>query len=96
MILVDRYLSKSFIKFNIFREMTKREFLIAVPGMITHKTWGEGEIEIVADTNDKKGVCYRHHNNTASFGTYGSNWFELYGKFVDRLIDQGYMNSKIN
>ena len=74
--------------------MTKREFLISVPGLITHTTSGEGEIEIVADTNDKKGVCYRHRDNTASCGTYASTWPELYDKFTDRLIKQGYMNPK--
>jgi hypothetical protein len=74
--------------------MTKREFLISVPGLITHKSSGEGEIEIVMDTNEKKGVCYRHRDNTASCGTYASSWSELYNKFSSNLITQGYMSPK--
>jgi len=74
--------------------MTKRDFLTSVPGIINHKDRGHGELEVVADTNEKKGVCYRHRDNTASCGSYAPTWSELYTKFSDYLISEGYMASK--
>lgn len=74
--------------------MTKNEFLQNVPDIITHKTWGYCELEIVADSKDNKGVCYRHKNNLASCGNYAPTWAELYEKFSMHLIKEGYMSSK--
>lgn len=72
--------------------MTKSEFLRSVPDIIDHKTWGYAELEIVADSKENKGVCYRHRDNTASGGTYGANWFEVYQKLTDYLKKEGYMH----
>jgi hypothetical protein len=74
--------------------MDKRDFLMNVPGIITHKTGGYGELEIVVDIVGRKGVCYRHKDNTASCGAYASTWSELFDKFADYLIAEGYMNRK--
>lgn len=73
--------------------MKRIDFLSKIPGIINHKTWGYGELEIIVDKKDKKGVCYRHPDNTASFGTYGSLWVNVYEKLSKHLISEGYMNS---
>jgi hypothetical protein len=74
--------------------MTKSEFLQSVPDIITHKTWGYGELEIVSDSKDSKGVCYRHENKLASCGNYAKTWEELYVKFSEHLKKEGYMSAK--
>lgn len=40
--------------------MTKRDFLSKIPDIINHKSWGYGELEIIVDTKEQKGVCYRY------------------------------------
>ena len=71
--------------------MTKSEFLRNVPDIIEHKTWGYAELEIVADTEQSKGVCYRHKDNISSGGTWGSNWLEVYRKLTNYLKSEGYI-----
>lgn len=71
--------------------MTKSEFIRSVPDIIDHKTWGYAELEIVADTKDNKGVCYRHKDKTASGGTYGTTWLEVYKKLTSYLEKEGYI-----
>ncbi|MEO6686874.1 MAG: hypothetical protein ABIN24_12960 [Dyadobacter sp.] len=71
--------------------MTKVEFLFSVPKIINHKTWGYAELEVVAGTKDIKGVCYRHKDNTASYGYYALNWDELYFRFSKYLKEEGHM-----
>lgn len=61
--------------------MTKSEFLQKMPSSISHKTWGWGELEIIVDKQGQKGICYRHEDKTASYGTYGSNWEEVLQEF---------------
>jgi hypothetical protein len=73
--------------------MTKLEFLTKVPGIINHEAHGHGELEIVVDSLQKKGVCYRHKDNTASCGTYAASFAELFDKFSGRLKTQGYMKN---
>lgn len=73
--------------------MTKSEFLNSVPDIIDHTTWGYGQLEVVADTKQKKGVCYRHKNNTASRGTYGADWLEVHTKLIDYLEKGGYIKN---
>jgi len=70
--------------------MTKTEFLYQIPDIIDHKTWGYAELEIVVDNEEQKGICYRHRDKTASFGTYGSSWIEVYEKLNKLLITEGY------
>ena len=69
--------------------MTRGEFLRSIPDIIDHKTWGYGELEIVVDQPIEKGVCYRHPNKTASFGTYGSSWQEVYNDLYEFLKKEG-------
>jgi hypothetical protein len=71
--------------------MTKGEFLRSVPYIITHNTRSYGELEIIVDTKNSKGVCYRHLDNTASCGSYASTWAVLYKNFSEYLIQEGYM-----
>ena len=71
--------------------MTKSEFLRKIPDIIEHKTWGYAELEILVDRTNEKGVCYRHRNKLASFGTYGTTWFEVYEELSEYLISEGYM-----
>lgn len=73
--------------------MTKLEFRTKVPGIINHEVHGYGELEIVADLPQKKGVCYRHKGNIASCGTYAPSFAELFGKFSSRLKSLGYINN---
>ena len=73
--------------------MTKSEFLRSVPDIIDHKTWGYAELEVVADSRDTKGVCYRHKDNTASFVTYGATWIEVYQSLTDFLKKEGYIRN---
>jgi hypothetical protein len=44
----------------INKGMTKRDFLSKIPDIINHKTRGYGELEIIVDSKEQKGVCYRH------------------------------------
>lgn len=70
--------------------MTKAEFLKNVPDIIEHKEWGCGELEIITDSTFRKGVCYRHQDKNASFGTFGSNWLEVYEQLTSALSKQGF------
>ncbi len=72
--------------------MTKREFLLGIPEIIEHPASGYGELEITVDKPDKKGVCYRHRDNTASYGTYGKSWLEVYERLNSFLIVKGHRN----
>lgn len=72
--------------------MTKTEFLLQIPGVIEHQAWGYGELEIVSDNEQDKGVCYRHpHSNSASYGTYGRTWKEVYDSLHKHLIEMGHI-----
>lgn len=71
--------------------MTKREFLGTVPHIIEHETSGYGEIEIVVNRKELVGVCYRHRDKTASYGTYKRTWQELHDDLVPFLREHGHM-----
>ncbi len=73
--------------------MTKKDFLYKIPDIIDHKTCGYGELEIVVDSKEQKGVCYRHRDKTASCGTYGTTWLEVYEKLDKHLISEGYIKA---
>lgn len=70
--------------------MTKSEFIRSVPDIIDHKSWGYGELEIIYD-GKRKGCCYRHSDNAASGGSYGSTWDEILQKLNAFLETQGYV-----
>lgn len=70
--------------------MTTKDFLHQIPDIIEHPTSGYGELEIIVDNSTQKGVCYRHRNNTASYGTYGKTWLEVYEKLNSFLIKNGH------
>ena len=74
--------------------MTKEDFLKNIPDFIVHKTWGYAELEIMEDTATTKSVCYRHKNNTSSFGTYASTWSELHHQLHAALLKQGYIDNQ--
>ncbi len=65
--------------------MTKEEFFKSAPGLIEHTSWGFGNLEITAESKNNKGVCYRHNDNTASGGTYGTSWDEVYSKLLNYI-----------
>lgn len=65
--------------------MKLHDFLSQVPDIINHETAGYGELEIVANSKNKKGVCYRHKNNSSSYGTYGKSWEEIYNDLMPFL-----------
>jgi hypothetical protein len=65
--------------------MTKGKFSLQIPDIIHHKSWGYGELEIIVDKVAEKGVCYRHKDGTASFGTFGKDWLEVYIQLTKRL-----------
>lgn len=71
--------------------MTKKEFLSKVPDIIDHKVWGYAELEIVVDSKEQKGVCYRLKDKTASCGTYGSTWNDVFESLNEHLIQEGYV-----
>ncbi len=71
--------------------MTKLEFRSSVPDVIEHRSSGYGVLEIIADTEEKKGICYRHRDRTSSFGTWGKNWFEVHEKLMKSLAFHGYI-----
>jgi len=70
--------------------MTKRDFLSKIPDIINHKTWGYGELEIIVDNKEQKGICYRHKDKTASCGTYGATWNEVFDSLSKYLSEEGY------
>ena len=70
--------------------MTKSDFLSKIPDIINHKTWGYGELEIIVDNKEQKGVCYRHRDKTASCGTYGASWNEVFESLSKYLSEEGY------
>jgi hypothetical protein len=73
--------------------MTKDQFLQKVPHIIQHRSWGIAKIEILADEAKKKGVCYRlTSKKTATCGTYGRTWTEVYEKLIDYLKAHGLYN----
>ena len=69
--------------------MTKTDFILSVPNIIEHKSWGYGELEFITDKKNEKGVCYRHRDKTASFGTYGKDWTEVYSALIKTLKEAG-------
>ncbi len=73
--------------------MNREDFLSKVPNGIQHPSWGYGELEVLVDRKDLKGVCYRHHDNTASYGTYKTTWKELYDDLGPFLVEQGHMKA---
>ena len=71
--------------------MTKADFLVSVPDIIEHKTWGYGELEICADSKNNKGAGYRHKDNTSSCSTFGTTWLEVSEKLRNHLRSEGYI-----
>jgi hypothetical protein len=74
--------------------MTKSEFINQVPAIIQHHWYGPGELEIIIDSDDQKGVCYRHKEKVSSFASFAKNWDALYLKFAEILFQNGYMDKK--
>lgn len=70
--------------------MTKGDFLSKIPDIINHKAWGYGELEIIVDNKEQKGICYRHKDKTASCGTYGATWNEVFDSLSKYLSEEGY------
>lgn len=68
--------------------MTKAEFFSKIPSSINHPSWGYGNLEIVVDNKETKGVCYRHDNKLSSYGTYGKSWLEVFEKLSKILTDK--------
>jgi|GEM_PF-1599276 len=73
--------------------MTKSDFLKLIPSVITHEAWGYGKLEIIVDSKKQKGVCYRHLDNGASYGTYAESWKELYDDLSAYLKEQGHFDN---
>jgi hypothetical protein len=71
--------------------MTRLEIQSKLPFTINHRTWGHAELEIIVDNNELKGLCYRHPDKKASFGTYGKDWDEVYSDLNEYLISNGYV-----
>ena len=65
--------------------MSKNEFLDKLRSIIVHNSWGYGELEIIIDEDNRKGIYYRHKDKTSSFGTYASSWEELAEKSINKL-----------
>ena len=73
------------------KNMNKKEFINLIPSAIDHKSWGFSDLEIIYDTKDNKGACYRNNENLASYGSYGKSWEEVYLKMRKLLIDNGHV-----
>lgn len=71
--------------------MTKSEFLLSVPDIIHHKSWGYAELQIVADKKDLKGACYRDKENGSSGANFGKTWLEVCQKLTIYLENDGYI-----
>ena len=73
--------------------MTRKEFVLKMPDVLYHKTWGYAELEFMKfDPNENKvGVFYRHLNKASSYGTIKSNWQELYDDLAPYLEKEGHM-----
>ena len=65
--------------------MTVQEFKNELPYDIEHYTWGYAKLEIIADTKETKGACYRGNDKTASYGCYGKDWNEVYVKMRENI-----------
>lgn len=61
------------------KEMTRAQFLLALPESIEHPNWGYSELEIISD-DEVKGACYRSREKFASGGNYGKSWGEVFIK----------------
>ena len=64
--------------------MTTIDFICNLPGIIIQND-KEAFLEIVYDTKNQKGICYRYADNTTSYGTYGKNWEEVLAKLKIKL-----------
>lgn len=72
--------------------MGKSEFLKSVPNMLKpYSRQEEAYLEIVVDTDEQKGICYRSDNKAASYGTYGKTWAEVYQKLQKVLIENNHI-----
>lgn len=73
--------------------MTKHEFILKMPDILTHKTWGYAELEFMKfEPNENKvGVFYRHKDKRSSYGTIKSNWQDLYDDLAPALEKDGHM-----
>lgn len=70
--------------------MTKSEILSMLPDIIMHPAHGYAELEILSDKRDDKGLCYRHKNNSTSYGTYGKSWQIIFDDLGPSLVDDGF------
>jgi hypothetical protein len=71
--------------------MTITEIWRRLPDTINHPTQGYAELEIIVDKLNDKGICYRHRNNSASYGNYGSTWNEVFNKLGPFMVERGYI-----
>lgn len=71
--------------------MTRREFRYAMPDIISHKTWGYGEL-VLKEMDDKRVFAgYEHLNKTMSYETIGSNWKEIFDDLTAHLILENHI-----
>jgi len=70
--------------------MNRKEIWSRLPDIIDHPSHGYGELEIVVDNENDKGLCYRHENGTASFGTYKTSWQKIFDDLGPWMQEKGY------
>jgi hypothetical protein len=67
------------------------DFKSKTPYLIEHPNHGIGEREIIINKPNEKGVCYRYKNNSASFGTYGKTWQDVFDSLFPFLEKEGFI-----
>ncbi|MEJ2881512.1 hypothetical protein [Pedobacter sp. GR22-6] len=65
--------------------MTRKEFKYAMPDIITHKTWGYGELICTEIDQQRVFAGYQHNDKRVSYGTIGVNWKEVYDDLMAHL-----------
>lgn len=71
--------------------MTRKEFRYAMLDIITHKTWGHGEL-IYHELDEKRVFAgYQHSNKTVSYGTIGSSWKEVFEDLITHLKQENHI-----
>jgi hypothetical protein len=72
--------------------MTKQEFILKMPDILYHKTWGYAELEFMKfdPKENKVGVFYRHRDKRSSYATIKSSWQELYNDLAPHLHKDGH------
>lgn len=72
--------------------MTRYECISKLPYKIIHPTWGESFLEVVCDNSNEKRVCYWDAEGvSASYGTSGATWKQLFDDLNQFLKDEGHI-----